>query len=155
MKIVVNAITAEGMDINEELKASDLSLETEHAHYTEGVKVKAHVEKDKDVVNVNCNIKSRKRQTCSRCLLEFELPIEKRIDFVYQLTGEHVIILDDNIRDTIILDNPIKIVCKEDCKGLCIQCGKNLNEGVCGCKIKEQYMTAKSEIRYSGLEFIH
>jgi uncharacterized protein len=35
--------------------------------------------------------------------------------------------------DAIMLDIPHKILCGEDCKGLCPLCGKNLNEGECGC----------------------
>ena len=36
--------------------------------------------------------------------------------------------------DEIVLYLPMKHLCKEDCKGVCPECGKDLNEGVCGCK---------------------
>ena len=42
--------------------------------------------------------------------------------------------LDQDIREEIILDYPIKPLCNPDCKGLCPKCGKNLNEGGCNCK---------------------
>lgn len=140
MKIVVNAIPAEGMDIAEELSPSDLNLETDQIHYTECVSITAHASREKDIVNVRCNIKSKKRQTCSRCLAEFEEPIVKTVDFVYQLTGEHTITLDENIRDTLILEHPMKMLCRQDCKGLCFHCGKNLNEGPCECGEKKGVM---------------
>ena len=38
----------------------------------------------------------------------------------------------DNEED-IFLDLPAKFLCKEDCKGICFTCGKNLNEGQCSC----------------------
>jgi uncharacterized protein len=41
--------------------------------------------------------------------------------------------LSIGIRDTLILAAPIAPVCKEDCKGICPQCGANLNQGKCGC----------------------
>jgi len=41
--------------------------------------------------------------------------------------------LGDVIRELIVLDEPMKHLCSEDCKGLCQHCGKNLNEGPCGC----------------------
>lgn len=45
--------------------------------------------------------------------------------------------LDLLTRDDILLELPTKILCSEGCKGLCDQCGKNLNEGECGCDKKE------------------
>ena len=41
--------------------------------------------------------------------------------------------LDELIYSDIILLTPTKFLCKEDCKGLCPTCGKNLNEGDCAC----------------------
>lgn len=134
MKIYVNAIPPEGIDMEENLKPSSLDLETEQVHFTEGLNVNAHIEKDRDILTVNCNVKSTKRQICSRCLSEFDTPLEKDMNFIYKLSGEYTIELDDKIKDEIILDYPIKILCRPDCKGLCPQCGKNLNEGPCGCK---------------------
>lgn len=41
--------------------------------------------------------------------------------------------VDELLRADILLELPSKFLCKPDCKGLCSQCGKNLNEGDCGC----------------------
>jgi len=38
------------------------------------------------------------------------------------------------LREALMLDMPIRYLCKEECKGLCPQCGKNLNTGKCPCK---------------------
>ncbi|NIO05105.1 MAG: DUF177 domain-containing protein, partial [Proteobacteria bacterium] len=40
------------------------------------------------------------------------------------------------IREQILLGIPYKALCHEECKGLCSQCGINLNEGNCGCERK-------------------
>ena len=40
---------------------------------------------------------------------------------------------DALLRNEISLNWPVKILCREDCKGLCPVCGRNLNEGDCGC----------------------
>ena len=42
--------------------------------------------------------------------------------------------LDPLITEDIFLDLPSKLLCSEDCKGLCPVCGKNRNEGDCGCE---------------------
>ena len=45
--------------------------------------------------------------------------------------------VDELVYSEVILDLPSKHLCKEDCKGLCMKCGKNLNEGECGCELSE------------------
>jgi uncharacterized protein len=78
----------------------------------------------------------RIRCVCSRCAEEFEtvaedgefvrsVEISEDTDFV-DLTGE--------VREAIILAFPGYPVCRETCKGLCPTCGKNLNDGPCGCR---------------------
>ena len=44
-----------------------------------------------------------------------------------------VIDLQQTAYDALVLEIPIKILCREDCRGLCPSCGKNLNDGDCGC----------------------
>ncbi len=45
--------------------------------------------------------------------------------------------LDELLYSEVIVNLPMKHLCKEDCKGICPKCGKNLNEGKCGCPEKE------------------
>jgi uncharacterized protein len=44
--------------------------------------------------------------------------------------------LDPIVREQVLLALPMSAVCREDCKGLCAQCGQNLNEKQCGCEQK-------------------
>jgi len=41
---------------------------------------------------------------------------------------------DEMILENVRLNLPVKILCKEDCNGICLMCGKNLNLEVCNCK---------------------
>jgi len=134
MKIYINAIDRNGLDVKEEVDPSDLNLETGQIRYPVGLKVKAHVEKDENVITVSCVIETIKRQICSRCLCEFDAPLDKKEDFTYKIGNGYSIDLSSNIKDMLMLDYPIKILCKEDCNGLCSSCGKNLNEATCDCK---------------------
>ena len=45
--------------------------------------------------------------------------------------------LDELIYSEVIMSLPMKHLCKEACKGICSKCGKNLNDGKCGCPEKE------------------
>ena len=82
---------------------------------------------------------------CSRCLEEVRLPIRADVDAVFSrrpdpedpdLYGFEASILEltDAVRDALLLELPLRFLCGEDCKGLCPQCGVNLNKGSCTCQ---------------------
>ena len=54
----------------------------------------------------------------------------------YIETPDYELELDELVTADIILDLPSKLLCREDCKGLCSICGKSLNDGDCGCAEK-------------------
>jgi len=86
---------------------------------------------------------------CSRCLKELTYPMDiqfqKETDFnlseeerVEGLDETNYIIgynldVDTLIYDEILIDFPMRLLCSEDCKGLCKNCGTNLNEKTCDC----------------------
>ena len=86
--------------------------------------------------------------TCDRCAGEFDRPInfpiqvvlvtelsneENEDEWVFPLEGDSAD-LDDIVRTVFVLNLDSKLLCKEDCKGLCQRCGKNLNDGPCNCQ---------------------
>lgn len=52
----------------------------------------------------------------------------------YYLVSDMHFDLDDLVREDILLSLPTKMLCREDCKGICPYCGANLNEKQCDCK---------------------
>jgi len=44
--------------------------------------------------------------------------------------------LDPIVKEQVLLALPVSVVCRDDCKGLCPQCGQDLNEAECGCQLK-------------------
>lgn len=91
---------------------------------------------------------------CARCLrsigdtlsFDFERTVvsedtlsREREDDDDDYSDEYVVLddgkldIDGQLREMLILEFPSKILCSEDCKGLCIKCGHDLNEGECGC----------------------
>ena len=101
---------------------------------------------------------------CDRCLEEVsvEIPysIERKLD-MKQSDSDRVKNLDENDYLTgmdldvdrlvyleVLMSWPLKVLCREDCKGICSRCGKNLNKGSCGCaeEPKDPRMAAISDI---------
>ena len=83
---------------------------------------------------------------CDRCLEPVEIVVETEIEEQIAiensvLSGEEIpVFINGNSLDTesaimesIFSNFPAKVLCSEDCKGLCLKCGQNLNLGECGC----------------------
>lgn len=98
------------------------------------LKVQVHAKRECGIVEVKVNIKAPVELTCARCLDKAVSFCNKDFKLIYSvdLAGE-VIVLDDDIRQELILDYPQKILCCTDCRGLCPRCGVNLNKGKCNC----------------------
>ncbi len=62
---------------------------------------------------------------------------EEEINITYLSPDTHMIDISKDVRDYMILSTPMKILCKEDCKGLCAKCGADLNEKQCDCNDDE------------------
>lgn len=72
---------------------------------------------------------------CDRCTEQgtLELKVDNICHRYKNILGEPIDLTED-IREDILLAFPQTYHCREDCKGLCPKCGKNLNEGPCSCK---------------------
>lgn len=64
-----------------------------------------------------------------------DLPEEKLEDFA--IIEDGFLDLDEPLYEQLEMEFPIRFLCREDCKGLCPRCGKNLNDGPCGCPEKK------------------
>lgn len=105
----------------------------------------SNIGQEKALVEGSCTIKLQMQ--CDRCLKELEHTFE--IAFSHNVipameSSEEVsdetefmegynLDMDTLIDNEILLNWPMKILCNEDCKGICKVCGKNLNEGSCDC----------------------
>mgnify|MGYP001566220766 FL=1 len=68
---------------------------------------------------------------CARCLIPVSPGFEAALEQVY---GEEITEIDvsGELREALLLAIPGRALCRPDCKGLCSQCGQNLNERDCG-----------------------
>ncbi len=134
MKINVNQIPPEGLTFEETISPGEFDLDTDIVKILEPIKLKAEVSKITNTVSVSVAIDTAMHLVCARCLTDFETSLKKDLKLNYDVDKSvNVIELGEDIREDIILDYPIKPLCRSDCKGLCPKCGKNLNEGGCSC----------------------
>ena len=93
---------------------------------------------------------------CARCLEPVPQDITREFELLYRPLGADAgrdeisvtvaeaeigyyqgegLLLEDVLREQVLLALPLKITCREDCKGLCPHCGKNLNQEQCSCAV--------------------
>lgn len=134
MKINTNQIPSEGISFSKSIPTQSLELETDVVKFRCPIKVEADIAKITDVVTIALVLNGTMYLNCGRCLEEFTADFEKKLKLNYQINqADQIIDLIPDIREEIIVDYPIKPLCKFDCKGLCFKCGRNLNEEVCKC----------------------
>lgn len=101
---------------------------------------------------VTADLRTALSSVCSRCLERFTTPLAftlveqfyptldintgvrlEKPDDSFALDAQHILDLDEPVRQYALLRIPIKPLCKEDCLGLCPSCGTNLNQQSCNC----------------------
>ena len=92
---------------------------------------------------------------CARCVESVEIPLQSDFDLIFRPVGADAgpqeraisageteigyyqkdsLLLEDVLREQVLLSLPVRTLCKEDCKGLCPRCGQNRNSQACSCE---------------------
>ena len=86
---------------------------------------------------------------CTRCLTAVALPIAFELDDLfyyppsaapegeYAISEDGILDLAPLVRELSLLEIPMQVFCRENCLGICVQCGQNLNEGQCDCVVDD------------------
>ncbi len=112
------------------------------------------ISKDNDQFRLVGQVQTVLELVCSRCLDPFTWPVDSSFDLRYQPRSRNIgadereieeddlttafcenetIDIGQLMREQFYLSLPMKPLCQEDCRGLCGQCGTNLNGGSCNC----------------------
>jgi len=126
----------------------------ERIRLTEPATVKGKVRLSGNEVFVNGHIDTRAQVECDRCLQQIELPVSADFALEYitgsdyessnlaELTEDAMAVsvfdgetidVDEIVKEQIVLAVPTRVLCREDCKGICPQCGIDKNTGECQC----------------------
>ncbi|MEO8168524.1 MAG: DUF177 domain-containing protein [bacterium] len=120
------------------------------------------LDKSSNQILLKASIQATAHCECDRCVSVFDAKLTPSYSMVYVTEGDdtagldstevqvipnglHIIDITEDVRQTTVLSIPLKLLCKETCRGLCSECGQNLNEGTCACS------EAASDSRWEGL----
>jgi uncharacterized protein len=136
--------------------------------FPHGLEGTVSLERAGDTLIVSGHILSMARRACGRCteLFDRKLDIQfksvftreevrekdvelKREDLDFNLFYGDMFDIGQVIIEQISLNLPIKPLCNDDCLGLCVRCGKNLNDGICGCG------NESIDVRFEKLKNLH
>jgi uncharacterized protein len=118
--------------------------------------VAEHRSKHKTIKDIRLNgqLSASLEMDCARCLEPVVQDVRREFDLLYRPQGSDAgreelsvsgaeaeigyyqgegLLLEDAIREQVLLAAPVKAICRQDCKGLCPRCGKNLNVAPCSC----------------------
>lgn len=133
MKIHIRQIKAEGFEQEESLSPEWIGLtRKDNIRLVDPIAVKANITRVEDEMFIDIAANSRYDSFCYRCVSDvandwttnftLTLDIDKQKEFID---------ISEDIRQEMILNLPTRILCQNDCKGLCIDCGINLNNQEC------------------------
>ncbi len=147
-----------GMRSRVEVDQPDLS--DPDLRFAEAVRGKVEFQNSGDLLNIKGEIRAVIEVPCARCLADVRVPIRLGIDEHYPLAqvtnparpidaedgldteipsivhldaGKPVLDLDELLRQQVVSELPIRSLCGSACRGLCPQCGADLNQGLCAC----------------------
>ena len=135
-------------------KPEELNPVDERVQLTEPAAVTGKVRLSGNEVFVNGHVDTRAQVECDRCLKPVELPVSTDFALEYITGAEyassgtaelteaemsvsvfdgHAIDVDEVVKEQILLAVPTRMLCRDDCKGICPECGRDLNTGECNC----------------------
>jgi uncharacterized protein len=177
MLIEVKDLEIHPLDFREDFSPGVLDLGTEVRQrsvlHSDGRAdlVEEHHGKHKVVqdIRVKGKLETSVEVACARCLEPVVHEVERSFDLLYRPLGIDSghqelsvtdaeaeigyyegggVLLEDTLREQVLLALPLKTICREDCRGLCAHCGRNLNEVQCSC------VDAVEDPRWSALKDI-
>lgn len=155
MRIRVDNIPEGGRQIAEEIDPSAIELDVPGYGATEAFAFTGRATRLGEDVTLEGSLTGSVDSRCSRCLNDFRMPVDMSIDLVFvprieparddaeavdvdidagfsYYDGNSIDLLRE-LRELVLVNLPIKPVCREDCKGLCPRCGADLNDAPCRC----------------------
>ncbi len=143
MKIHIRKIRSEGIEYNEDFSQEWIDLTRKDSiRFIQPIKVKAMVIRAGDEIFVKVTANSQYESFCYRCLNDLKRDWNAHFTLIFDIERKKEFIeIEDDIRQELILNLPTRILCRNDCKGLCIDCGVNLNEKE--CQHKHSIMSGK------------
>ncbi len=158
MRIELENLEGRKGDFAHVYQPDELNPVDERVNLAEPATVSGHVRLEGNQVFVEGHVETRAQLECDRCLKPVELPVSADFALEY-ITGAdyesssvaalseeelsvsvfdgEAIDVDEIVKEQILLALPARTLCRDDCKGICPECGNDRNTGECNCTPNE------------------
>lgn len=130
MKILLQQMGPTGLVLDHAYDPKALDVNREDLAFRD-VHLSGEAHQEGDHLTVHAVIDGIFESTCARCLEPIEQSLRRETALYYPIKQEQIIDVTEDVRTELLLDLPIAFLCRPDCRGLCVTCGRNLNEGPC------------------------
>ncbi|WP_157047258.1 YceD family protein [Alkaliphilus metalliredigens] len=142
------------VDLNFLLNLDTIMYHGEELKMMSPIQVMGNIYAVNEQLYLTCTYEGKLEVNCGRCLEPFIHAFYSRINAELMLNDQStdeeeeddVLFYEDNtidlekvVVDQLIISLPMKLICDNDCKGLCSQCGKSLNKEICQCTLAEDH----------------
>ena len=147
LRVDLRALAAGAVETRRDIAPTDPELADLEFHLSDRVRVSGRLmESGPGSYYWDARLQTTVTVPCRRCLEPVEVKIDEKVRVLFaeeetadpstyvipDYAGE--LELGEAIREELILAAPEFVLCREDCRGLCARCGKNLNTGPCDCR---------------------
>ncbi len=135
MKIELNKLTEDQpIVLEEKIPAGNWQMDSDDVTFVNDIDLKGKFSKQGNCVMVDVSVGLDMKVNCSRCLNESSRKDTKSFKLSY-LEGDlgDELDIDGDVREELLLQFPMRVLCSDGCKGLCPGCGVDLNKEQCKC----------------------
>ena len=160
MRISIDNIRDGVSTMEFDCKPDEIDLELESVSFVGSVSASLKLVKQDVNVYIQARMSVVMETECARCLKPVRRTLKATSENQYEplpdLTGkpqeeigiryysDEYIDLSEDLRENLLLEVPARVLCSDDCKGLCPHCGQDLNTGKCNCSLEsEEVKTGK------------
>lgn len=151
MRILLEEIPEDISTLELTCDPKDINLEMDGVGFITPVTAKLRLFRQIDNIFINGELIVAIDLECARCLKPVHKILKGLLEKQYMpmpkipsdllddigigyYSGEYIELSDD-FRESLLLEIPFRVLCSEDCEGLCPKCGQNLNDGKCDCQL--------------------
>ncbi len=135
LKIKIKDIPNSGLKESIQVAAKDLGFkDMNDIQFDQPVKVDFNIDKVSNMVLAKVKVVAQFTTSCGRCLENVQEELKENLDLNFTISPKDEFVdLAEEIRQEMLMDFPVRVLCQQDCKGLCVHCGVNLNLEKCQC----------------------
>ena len=158
MRIEIKGLEREGKAFTYTYEPGELTFDDEHTRLLDLLEVSGRLSRKENQIILQGVLTTRIEVRCDRCLGAVTVPVETQFEVAYITAADYestetaelqaedlgfsifdgeAINLDELVREQVLLALPTRLLCDEECKGLCPNCGSDLNINLCSCESGE------------------